>query len=69
MTAPTTNTDIDNLPLAGVVEVSESNHMSISLTIQRTNGRVTRHFEGDYHALHMHAYRNPKVVLLEVGCS
>jgi hypothetical protein len=61
------NADIDNLPLDGVVEVNKPSRHSISLTIQRTNSRVTRHFEGNYQALHMHAYKNPKVVILEVG--
>lgn len=61
------NADIDGLPLNGVSEVARPNRDTISLTIQRENNRVTRHFEGDYQALYAHAMASPNVVLYEIG--
>ncbi len=61
------NNDIDSLPLDGLTEVNEPSRESISLTLQRTNSRVTRHFEGNYQRLYAHAMGSPNVVLYEIG--
>lgn len=60
--------DVDNLPIAGLNEVDEATLLSINVTIQRPNTRVTRYFEGaNYHPLYLHALKAPNVLLVEFG--